>query len=459
MRAAWVAIAVWTANAALAPGAARGNGAFPESDALLLPADRPRDILLATNFGVMSTEDGGATWQWTCEQPETSMGALYGLGPPPANRLFSISPDVGLAVSSDGACTWRRAGGAVADLLTSDYFADPSDPSRVLAIATAPEDAGTGGASVLVSNDGGESFDPSPMFQAPEGAALLAVEIARSDPRVVVVAMLLAGSHPALVRTDDAGASWTTIDVEPALGPNPVRIIAVDALDPNLITLRVNAPGGDVLAVSHDGGASFRKPITVPESGRLTAFVRLASGTMLAAGLVPIGGPDGGGATRGVAWRSADGGVSFDAWTLAPQPHVVALAERDGKLYLAGKNYSDGWAIAVSSDEGRTLTPLMSYEQVTSIKECAMATCRDSCDYQAGLKIWDPQVCTGALRDAGRDAGPPAAGGGCGCAAAPPPARDAGTLAPIAMLTLWLSRRRRRPLASSGRGGTLLRFR
>jgi hypothetical protein len=255
--------------------------------------------------------------------------------------------------------------------------------------------------------------------------------------------MLLAGSHPALVRTNDAGAQWTTIDVEPALGPNPFRIIAIDALDPNLITLRVNAPGGDVLAVSHDGGASFRKPITVPDAGRLTAFVRLASGTMLAAGLVPIGGPDGGGATRGVAWRSTDGGLSFDEWTLVPQPHLVALAERGGKLYLAGKNYSDGWAIAVSSDEGRTVTPLMSYEHVTSIKECAMAACQDSCDLQAGLKIWEPEVCSGALRDGGRDGGDSPGGGGCGCAVAPAPIRDAGALAPIAMLALCLSRRRR----------------
>jgi hypothetical protein len=443
MRAAWAALAVWTASATLAPGAARGNGAFPESDAVLLAADRPREILLATNFGIILTEDDGATWQWTCEQPETSMGALYGIGAAPANRLYSVSPDVGLAVSSDGSCTWRQAGGALADLLASDYFADPTDPSRVLAIATtAPADGGAGGASVFVSNDGGESFDPSPMFRAPAGAALLAVEIARADPHIVVLAMLLAGSHPALVRTTDGGGQWTTIDVEPALGPHPVRIVAIDATDPDVITLRVQVPGGDVLAVSHDGGASFRTPITVPDGGTLTAFVRLASGTMLAAGLVPIGGPDAGGATRGVAWRSSDGGLTFEDWTLSPQPHLVALAQRGGKLYLAGKNYSDGWAMAVSTDEGRTLTPLMSYDQVTSIKECAMSMCQESCDSQAGVKIWEPEVCTGALRDGGRDGGPPAGGGGCGCATSPARDHDVGGLAPIAMLALCLARSR-----------------
>jgi hypothetical protein len=164
----------------------------------------------------------------------------------------------------------------------------------------------------------------------------------------------------------------------------------------------------------------------------------------LLAGLVPIGSDATTGATRGVAWRSTDGGFTFAPWTLSPQPHLIALAERAGSLYLAAKNYSDGWALAVSSDEGASLAPLMRYEQVTSIKPCAMQVCRDSCDFQAGLKIWEPGVCTGELRDGGRDAGKPGDGGGCRCASA---AGDGATtiLSPIAMLVLsgWASRRRR----------------
>ena len=51
---------------------------------MLLPADRPDEILLATNFGIIQSADGGGSWQWTCERPETSMSVLYGLGAPPA---------------------------------------------------------------------------------------------------------------------------------------------------------------------------------------------------------------------------------------------------------------------------------------------------------------------------------------------------------------------------------------
>jgi hypothetical protein len=48
-----------------APAAARGDGAFPAGEGVLVPADTPQEILLVTNFGVVSSEDGGATWTWS----------------------------------------------------------------------------------------------------------------------------------------------------------------------------------------------------------------------------------------------------------------------------------------------------------------------------------------------------------------------------------------------------------
>src|SRR5262245_46799821 len=53
---------------AAAPLVARANGAFPDSENILTPADRPQDILLVTNFGLVSSSDGGQTWLWSCEQ-------------------------------------------------------------------------------------------------------------------------------------------------------------------------------------------------------------------------------------------------------------------------------------------------------------------------------------------------------------------------------------------------------
>ena len=40
-------------------GRAAANGAFPDSDAVMVPVDRPQQIMLATNFGLIISDDGG----------------------------------------------------------------------------------------------------------------------------------------------------------------------------------------------------------------------------------------------------------------------------------------------------------------------------------------------------------------------------------------------------------------
>jgi hypothetical protein len=265
------------------------------------------------------------------------------------------------------------------------------------------------------------TFAAPPLYTTAVNEQLLGVEIARADPRIIYVTSASPGPHPALARSDDGGAHWATFDLAPAIGARTARIVAVDPADPNVIYLRAIGVGQEMLAVSRDGGMSFTTPIAVP-GGALSAFARLASGTVLVAGLLP----GDGGTTTGVGWRSDDGGVTFGDWTLSPMPRLRALAERAGRLYLAGSNNSDGWALAVSSDEGRTLQPVVRYDQVSAVKACVMAACQDLCDEQAGRRIWAPEVCNPQPVDGGRDATvdgdawapPKSPPSGCGCSAA-----------------------------------------
>jgi hypothetical protein len=308
--------------------------------------------------------------------------------------------------------------------VVTDFFVDPSNPERVLAAASAINDAGdVGPASLYQSLDGGTTFDATPLFVAPANAPIVGVEIAVSDPNVIYLAYyftLTVGRDPVLVRSSDGGTSWTTLDVKAALGPNMVRIFAVDPGDPDLVYLRVIASGSESVAVTRDGGMTFAQPLTIP-NGAATAFVRLASGTVLVGARLNFAG-DGGGAS-GAGYRSTDGGKSFVPWTLSPQPHIVGLAERvsgtKSMLYLSGENYVDGWAIASSTDEGVTVTPVMSYDQVRGIKSCAQQSCANTCNYEEMQAVWTPDVCTGALLDAGTvTPPPPPAGSGCHCGAA-----------------------------------------
>jgi hypothetical protein len=317
-----------------------------------------------------------------------------------------------VSFSDDGSCSWRRGRGALDVAIASDYFVDRSNGDRVVAVAAQKdEDAGTiTPQSVYLSTDGGATYDPTPLYTARASANVVSIEIARSDPDRIYIAMYdTPGRHPKLVRSDNGGQTWTELDVEAGIGAAEFRILAVDPDDPDLLYLRVIAFGAGVdmesVAVTRNGGATFSTPLTVPD-GTLSGFVRTSSGTVLVAALV---------GTQGVAFRSTDRGATFVPWVLDPQPHIVGLAERDGVVYLAGKNYTDNWALASSDDEGVTISPLMTYDEVRGIKSCAQAACELNCHFEVTVAVWTSDVCTGALLDGGADAGTPPSDPGCGC--------------------------------------------
>src|SRR6185312_5735949 len=173
---------------ALVPEAARADGGIPGSLGILLPADQPRTIGLATTFGLILSADAGATWSWTCEQAAaTSMANMYTVGPPAlasggaGDRFYALSPIEGLAFSDDQSCSWTTAGGIAPGAAVSDFFVDPGDATHVLAVVSVAGDGGSGISSVVASHDGGTSFGATPLYTAPGGAAIVGVEIARSD--------------------------------------------------------------------------------------------------------------------------------------------------------------------------------------------------------------------------------------------------------------------------------------
>jgi hypothetical protein len=458
-----IAVAVAVALLSLAPRAARANGAFPESFQLILPSDRAGQIVLATNFGMIISDDAGATWSWTCEEKQTSMASLYGISAPPLDRFFALSSFAGLAYSDDQSCSWTTSSGVLDTLLASDYFPDPTNPLRVLAIA-APTDGSTP-PQVVPSADGGKTFTTA-IYTAPAGATLSGLEIAKSDPQTIYLAMATTGTHPMLVRSSDGGGHWTPSDLEPTAGPNLFRIIAVDPTDPMTITLRVIAAETESVVISHDGGQTFATALTLC-GGQLTAYAKLASGTILVAGAV---------IDQAVGFRSTDGGKTFANWTpltlgvngvplnpdagAAPAatcdagasadaatppevpgvPHLLALAVRDGKLYGAAKNYSDDWAVGVSTDDGLTFAPVMKYSDVQAIRACAQQSCAASCMYQASQFIWPQSICGPATTTTP----PPVQKSGGGCQLGARPSGLVGAALLLAALCVARSRRPRR---------------
>ena len=130
--------------------------------------------------------------------------------------------------------------------------------------------------------------------------------------------------------------------------------------------------------------------------GQLGGFAVLPSGTIVVGGVANVG------TTKtGAAFRSRDGGLTFEPWPNPPR--VRALAHRDGTLFVAGDNYNDGFALAASTDEGTTLTPILRYEDVSAVKPCVHAACGTACDYEVSITLWPSSVCDAGA--AGGDAG------------------------------------------------------
>jgi MYXO-CTERM domain-containing protein len=450
-----VSVAVWLGSLFFAR-VARANNGIPGSLGILLPLDKPQEIGLATTFGLILSDDGGTSWVWTCEQPVTSMANVYTVGAPPADRFYALSPVTGLSFSADESCGWQGAAGALAGQKVSDFFSDPSDPMHVLAAASPAADGSAAAlAAVYASTDGGTTFGATPLYTAPAGASIVGIEIARSDPQVVYLTYVTAtstGYDPVLVRSANGGQSWTPTDLLAPLGPTIVRILAVDSAQSDLVYLRSIGATSEILAVTRDGGMTFATPLTVA-NGALSAFARLASGTVLVGALINLAG--GGGGTMGAGYRSTDAAMTFSPWTLTPQPHLIGLGERvvagHSTLYLSGKNYSDGWALATSTDEGMTVTPVMSYDQVAGIKPCVQQLCLDSCNYQEMQAIWDTAVCTGSDGGAADGGSPGSASSGCHCAVGSDRPSVGAALAGLLLLATTRRRRRQKPARRASR--------
>jgi MYXO-CTERM domain-containing protein len=433
----------------LAPRAARANGAFPDSQGILVPAARPDEITLVTNFGLVVSSDGGRSWLWSCEQTANSLGYLYQYGPPPRNRLYALANEK-LIRSDDNACGWQAATGMVSGKGLTDFFPDPSNPDRVLAVGF---DNTTFDYAVYGSHDGGLTFDVM-LYDSGVRNEIDGIEIARSDPHTMyATTQLLATGAPALAHSNDDGAHWQSVDLLATLGAGSVRIVAVDPGDAQRVLLLFKGTSQQKLALTRDGGKTVTVSLDPGANNFFTSYARTAAGTIL------IGGADV--ATNPVLYRSHDGGVTF---TLAAQaqPHVRGLSARGNDVYAATDNFSDGYALGVSSDEGASWRSVMSYDRVSAIVACLKDACQMVCDQEVVLDLWPASVCSAdapaPAADGGTDArgadGPVDAGGGGGAGGSGrPPSHGGGCAvapgAPVsgaawAILAALLAARRRR---------------
>ena len=325
-------------------GVAHANGAFPDEFSVHLPAGSPHRILLGANFGLVISEDDGATWRYVCEPYVVGASAnaiLYQLAPDGVMLAASLGY---LTRSADEGCTWTHGGGSVSGLNLTDFFVDPNDPTFVLAIAF-----GLNGSAIYPSHDGGLTFGAA-LYTTP--FFLTTIEIAASTPGVVYATLSSSTTDgglggPSLLRSADHGATWSSysLDVPPG---TEARIAAVDPEDANTVYLRVLTSQTDALAITTDGGKTLSPPAVSISGTVISAFLRAGDGS------VYVGTPG------GDLYVRPPGATSF---TRRPGPRLRCLGQRPGtsRIFACGDAFIDGFNLGYSDDGGQSFKPLLRF--------------------------------------------------------------------------------------------------
>ena len=221
---------------------------------------------VSTGRGMYKTTDGGQTWKFT---------GLYNAGQIGSVRIHPTNPNIvwvaaqgdafksnserGVFKTTDGGQTWRKVLFISDEVGAMDVEIQPGDPNVVYAWMSRLERkpwtiiSGSRDGGFYKSTDGGEHFTkittglPNDLI----GKANLAVTAA-SPQRIY--ALVEAKPSGGLYRSDDAGATWSLINSQPALIQRPFYYVALGADQTNA---EVVYAGAEAFFKSTDGGKTF----------------------------------------------------------------------------------------------------------------------------------------------------------------------------------------------------------
>ncbi len=220
--------------------------------------------------GVYKSLDGGRTWMFkglegserihriVLDPTDPDIAYVGVMGP-----AWSDGEERGVYRTRDGGETWDRVLFVGPGTGVSDLVMDPSNPNKLLAgmwqFRRWPWffESGGDGSGLYVTYDGGDSWKRlSPDDGLPAGQlGRIGLAIARNDPRVVYA--LVEARPSVLLRSDDGGESWRTVNNQPELAPRPFYYADIFVDPENELRLyNLNSR----LTRSEDGGGSFEVP-------------------------------------------------------------------------------------------------------------------------------------------------------------------------------------------------------
>jgi len=420
-----------------ATSTAHANGRPPVTNGVFFRPSDNQSVYVRSTFGLLVSRDGGSSFRWMCEQ-NIGYGGIY--DPKYAiatdGTIFATTMD-GLRVSRDGGCSFTTA--------TAELPANA--PGRIANISIESLDIGPTGEVWVATSESGKtndvyrSTDVGVTFTARGMASPVilwkSLLVAPSDAmRVYLTGYQMTPSPIAhLFSTQDGGQSWPESPLTGVqLAATPlIMIAAVDPADPQriyLVSVGANAPDGDRLYRSTNGGATFTEVLATPQP-IVNVVIRDATTVVVAAG-------------QG-AFRSTDGGATFGAAAISP--HLGCLGKRpDGTLIGCAPNWDPDFMAVGRSDDASQWQKIFRFVELAGPLCCPAGTAgHDVCDQElwAGLnaQFGAHGASCDVVPDAPSEGVPSKPGGCCDADAGPGSSLGAGLLALLVAGTIGRRRR------------------
>ncbi|HEX8253239.1 MAG TPA: hypothetical protein VF846_08845, partial [Thermoanaerobaculia bacterium] len=227
----------------------------------------PRNSMSVGN-GIYKSVDGGRTWQHLGLEKTERIHRIV-LHPRDPNiawvaalgQAWGQNAERGVFKTIDGGRTWTKVLYVNDRTGAADLIIDPNNPNKLFAAMWEYRrwpwffHSGGWGSGLHVSHDGGATWkrlteeDGMPKGQL----GRIGLAVARSSPNVVYA--LVEAEKSALLRSDDGGRKWATVNSEYDVSNRPFYYsdIRVDPRDPNRV---YNV--ASLISLSTDGGRTFR---------------------------------------------------------------------------------------------------------------------------------------------------------------------------------------------------------
>ena len=438
---------------------ASANGRYPSAQQLLVGPTDANHLWLRTTYGLVTSADGGASWDWICESGVGYGGQQDAMVAATVNGKVFVAAEDGLFVTTDNGCGWSRNPDIGANYVRD--IAVESDGRHVLALVLVVGDTTydlvvfrsdaegehfTAVGPALSDNSVGETIDPAP-----------------SDPRRIYVTSAPLYSVAAdggavpdgavLFRSSDGGETWQVLPIPGASRTNPAFIAAIHPTNPDVVYIRVQSTrsGGQaesLLLYTDDAGDSFKEIFRGPAD--LLGFSLSADGNEVLIGLGDPFDPTGvrtvDAAALGI-YRAAQPDFSF---TRRFSGHVGCLTRSSGGLFICGNTSRTEFILGLSTDAGQTALPVLELGHVRGPLACGQTLRICQPEWPQSCALVDS--CSSGARDAGvsptdTPTHPTTTQSGCGCVVSHGPARHAtdlwAVLAVLGALSFRASRRRR----------------